>query len=107
MRTLEELDAAVTSLEERLGSLEITLGQTNTASTVLAGKLTALTARLNSVDGTGLAVPADSQLNQMKRQVAGITTTIQQVTLVLQTDMSLLKQDQDSLRTLVNQHLGA
>lgn len=110
-RTLEELDAAVASLEaanlvDRFGLLETSVNALSAAVSQLSSRTTSLAARVNQIDGQGLADPERSSLNAFTQELAGLTTTIHQVTLVLQAEMEAIKTEHAALKGLVNAHLG-
>lgn len=105
-RTQEELDAAVGLLEDKVAGLEITVGKLSTDLGAVSQRLAAAAGRLNQLDGIGLANPADATVAQLVRQVSGVTTTIEQTVLVLQTDMDTLKSEIVALQSTVDQHLG-
>jgi hypothetical protein len=66
----------------------------------------ALLARVNSIDGQNLPDPAQSQLNQLQMGIAGLRTTIRQVTLVLQANLKDLVTQVTNLQLLLNQSKG-
>ena len=72
----------------------------------LTTALADLTARVNSIDGLNLTDPTQSQLNQLQMEIAGLRTTIRQVTLVLQANLKDLVTQVTNLQLLLNQSKG-
>ena len=72
----------------------------------LTTALADLTARVNSIDGLNLTDPTESQLNQLQMEIAGLRTTIRQVTLVLQSNLKDLVTQVANLQLLLNQSKG-
>ena len=72
----------------------------------LTTALADLTARVNSIDGLNLTDPTESQLNQLQMEIAGLRTTIRQVTLVLQANLKDLVTQVANLQLLLNQSKG-
>ena len=72
----------------------------------LTSALADLTARVNTIDGLNLTDPAQSQLNQLQMEIAGLRTTIRQVTLVLQANLKDLVTQVTNLQLLLNQSKG-
>jgi hypothetical protein len=65
-----------------------------------------LLARVNQLDGSGLPKPNSSTVNQLQSQINGVLTTIQQVSLNFQTQMTNLLNQVSTLQNTLNQSLG-
>jgi len=72
----------------------------------LTDAVTNLTARLNQVDGAGLPVTSQSELAKLKADISGLKTTVEQVTLTLESQLNTVLAQIQSLATLLNSHLG-
>ena len=73
----------------------------------LTAGLTALTARVNAVDGVNLQNSSTSRLGELDLEIAGLRTTIRQVTLVLEATLKDLAAQVANLQALSNRTLGA
>lgn len=72
----------------------------------LTTAVNALTARVNAIDGQNLPDPTKSQLNGLELELAGLRTTIRQVSLVLQANLKDLTTAVANLQTQINGQLG-
>jgi hypothetical protein len=76
-----------------------TLDQVNTT-------LDSVIARVADMDGSGLVHPADAQLAQVKADIKGLRTTLNQAALAMQDLIDQQKTELDQIKALVYQHLG-
>jgi hypothetical protein len=72
----------------------------------LQNQVTALKGRLDALDGQGLADPALSWSTVQAKKIAGLTTDLRQMTMVIQQKINTLQTSVDALTALLNTHLG-
>ena len=75
-----------------------TLSQVDTA-------LASIETRVTALDGVGATNPSLAEINDLKKDIRGLTTTLRQVTLQLESELKNLRDRQTALETLVNGHL--
>ena len=68
--------------------------------------VTNLLARVNQPDGTGLKDSSQATINQIRADIAGLRTTLNQAVLGMESDRQQLRADLEALTILVNNHLG-
>lgn len=67
--------------------------------------LSLLETRVTALDGVGASNPSLAEINDLKKDIAGLVTTIRQVTLQLESDLKTIKAEQAALKTLVQNHI--
>lgn len=87
------LQAQITDLQNQISSLAALLPSQARA-------------RINALDGTGLADPSLAWTTIQAKKIAGLQTTVNQVALVLQQQLGDLKTLVTTLQTALNIHLG-
>lgn len=65
-----------------------------------------LQARVNQLDGTGLADPTESTRAVLQAEVEGLRETVNQAVLTLDAHLTELETKIAALETLLRQHLG-
>lgn len=69
-------------------------------------RLTALEARVNSLDGQNLADPSLAVTTVLAAKIAGVETTVRQSVLKIESVINGVKKDLAALKSTVYTHLG-